>query len=196
MRIKIEVYVMSLSILFILLIIKSIDIPIYFGEDWIFVGWKYLLMHNIPTIISLICLVWAVICRKRFINSLDGCQDIPSRIEKIRNGNYEYITFLTTYIIPLICFDLNNYRDCILLVVLLILLGALFVKTNLCYQNPSLALLGFNLYIADIGYKGSIISDVTILSKRRLKKGDSFYKHNIDDLEIVYCSKINIRNNE
>lgn len=43
MWIKIELYFMSLSLLFFLLIIKSINIPIYIGSNWEFVGWEYLL---------------------------------------------------------------------------------------------------------------------------------------------------------
>lgn len=191
MREKIAVYFMSLSLLFVLFIIKSIEFPIYWGDDWVFVGWKYLFIHNIPTIICAICLICAIICRKRFLNSLKGSQDIPCKIENIKNGNYEYLTFLTTYIIPLICFNLNNSRDCILLVVLLFLLGILFIKTNLYYQNPSLALVGFNIYIADISYKKTTINDTIILSKIKLKKGDHFCKHNIENTEVIYCSQKN-----
>lgn len=97
------------------------------------------------------------------------------------------MTFLTTYIIPLICFDLGSIRDSILLIVLLVLLGVLFIKTNLYYLNPSLALIGFNIYIADIKYKGTTIPETIILSKTKLKKGDKFYKHDLEHTDVVYC---------
>lgn len=184
---KIELYFMSLGLLFFLLIIKSIDIPISFSSDSYFVGWGYLLSHNVPTIVCLACLIGAIICRKRFLHSLKGCQDLPCRIENIKNGNYEYLTFLTTYIIPLICFDLGSVRDCILLLVLLVLLGVLFIKTNLYYLNPSLALIGFNIYIADIKYKNTTIDETIILSKTKLKKYDEFYKHDLENTDVVYC---------
>lgn len=186
---KIELYFMSLGLLFFLLIIKSIDIPISFSTDSYFVGWGYLLIHNIPTIVCIVCLIVAIICRKRFLHSLEGCKDLPCKIVNIKNGNYEYLTFLTTYIIPLICFDLGNIRDCILLVVLLVLLGILFIKTNLYYQNPSLALIGFSIYIADITYKGTTFDEIIILSKAKLKKEDEFYKHDLENTEVIYCSQ-------
>lgn len=189
MWIKIELYFMSLSLLFFLLIIKSINIPIYIGPNWEFVGWEYLLYKNIPTIICLICLLVSMLCKKRFLNSLKGNKDLPCTIEKIKNANYEYLTFLTTYIIPLICFDLGIIRDCLLLFVLLVLLGQLFIKTNLYYQNPSLALMGFNIYTADIGYKKSIISDIIIISRVKIKKGDVIYKHDIENTEVIYCAE-------
>lgn len=187
MKTKIELYFMSLGLLFFLLIIKSIEIPVCFGPDASFVGWRYLLTHNIATIVCTFCLICAIICRKRFLQSLNGCKDLPCEIVNIKNGNYEYLTFLTTYIIPLICFDLGSIRDSILLVVLLVLLGVLFIKTNLYYLNPSLALIGFNIYIADIKYKGTTISETIILSKTKLKKGDKFYKHNLEYTDVVYC---------
>lgn len=186
---KIELYFMSLGLLFCLLIIKSIDIPISFSLDSSFVGWDYLLKNNIPTIVCFVCLIGAIFCRKRFLHSLEGSIDIPSKIVSIKNGNYEYLTFLTTYIIPLICFDLSSVRDCILLLILLVLLGILFIKTNLYYQNPSLALIGFNIYVADVKYKDSILEDVIILSKSKLKKNDEILKHDIEIQEVIYCSK-------
>jgi hypothetical protein len=68
-------------------------------------------------------------------------------------------------------------------------LGALFIKTNLYYQNPSLALLGFNIYAANISYKNTIIYDTIILSKIKLKKGDEFCKYDIENTAVIYCSK-------
>ncbi len=191
MKTKIELYIMSLGLLFFLLIIKAIDIPICFDSNANFVGWRYLYTHNIATIVCTLCLIVSIICRKRFLHSLNGNRDLPCKIETIKNGNYEYLTFLTTYIIPLICFDLGSIRDCILLAVLLVLLGVLFIKTNLYYLNPSLALIGFNIYIADIKYKGSTIQETIILTKTKLRKNDEFFKHDLESTDVIYCQKKN-----
>ena len=91
----------------------------------------------------------------------------------------------------MICFDLGSTRDCILLAVLLVLLGVLFIKTNLYYLNPSLALIGFNIYIADIKYKGSTIQETIILTKTKLRKNDEFYKHDLESTDVIYCQKTN-----
>lgn len=189
MRSKIELYIMSLGLLFLLLIIKTINIPIYLDPNWEFIGWRYLLGHNIPTIVCLSGVIAAVICRKRFLKSLEGCQDLPCTIEKIENINYEYLTFLATYIIPLTCFDLDNIQEWLLLICLLIIIGVLFIKTNLYYQNPSLALMGFNIYVADITYKKGTISNTIIISKSKLQKGSLFYKHDIENTEVIYGVK-------
>ena len=69
---------------------------VYYGRTWeelkTFLNYindnipytKYLFIHNIPTIICAICLICAIICRKRFLNSLKGSQDIPCKIENIK----------------------------------------------------------------------------------------------------------------
>ena len=57
LRMKIELCFISLGVLFLLLVIKTVDIPIYWGPDIAFVGWKYLLINNIFTILFLIIFV-------------------------------------------------------------------------------------------------------------------------------------------
>ncbi len=50
------------------------------------------------------------------------------------------MTFLTTYIIPLVCIDLTKIRYVIVLVVLLVLIGFIFVRMDLYCGNPTLLL--------------------------------------------------------
>lgn len=49
--------------------------------------------------------------------------------------------------------------------------------------------MGFNIYAADIGYKKSIISDIIIISRVKIKKGDVIYKHDIESTEVIYCAE-------
>ena len=186
-KLKIELYFMSLSVLFFFLILKTLDIPIYIGSDMQFVGWKYLLCENIIAIIFICLLIISIIMRKRFQNSLSGNTDISSKILRVKNINYNYLMFFVTYIIPLICFDVSDVREFIILIFLLIVLGILFVKTNVYYQNPTLALMGFNLYEVDMTYKGTEINNVIVIVEGKLYKNDNINKHAIDENEIFYC---------
>lgn len=186
-KLKIELYFMSLSVLFFFLILKTLDIPIYIGPDMQFVGWKYLLCENIIAIIFICLLIISIIMRKRFQNSLSGNTDISSKILRVKNINYNYLMFFVTYIIPLICFDVSDVREFIILIFLLIVLGILFVKTNVYYQNPTLALMGFNLYEVDMTYKGTEINNVIVIVEGKLYKNDNINKHAIDENEIFYC---------
>ena len=99
--------------------------------------------------------------------------------------------FFTTYIIPLICFDVQGTRDCVLLLVLLIVLCTLFLKTNVYYQNPILAFMGLNLYEVDMTYKSESICNVIVIADGKLKENMEISKHNIDGNEVVYCKTNN-----
>ena len=105
---------------------------------------------------------------------LSGCSNknnnISSKILRVKNINYNYLMFFVTYIIPLICFDVSDVREFIILIFLLIVLGILFVKTNVYYQNPTLALMGFNLYEVDMIYKGKEINNVIVIIDGKLNK--------------------------
>jgi hypothetical protein len=84
----------------------------------------------------------------RFDYKIAGSMSIPVTIVSVEDINYEHLTFLTTYIIPLICFNLTSARYLIALGFLLIVIGAIYVKTDKFYANPTLAILGFRLYSA------------------------------------------------
>ena len=104
----------------------------------------------------------------------------------VKNENYEYLTFLTTYIIPLICIDLTKVRYVIVLGVLLVLIGFIFIRMDLYYGNPTLALMGYRLYRAEI--KGCEAPDgIILISRDRLNKASSIKWIPID--EYVWIAK-------
>lgn len=112
--------------------------------------------------------------------------DIPNEILSVKNENYEYLTFLTTYIIPLICIDLTKVRYVIVLGVLLVLIGFIFIRMDLYYGNPTLALMGYRLYRAEI--KGCEAPDgIILISRDRLNKASSIKWIPID--EYVWIAK-------
>lgn len=187
LKMKIELYFMSIGTLFFFLILKTLDIPIYVGSDMQFVGWEYLLSKNITALVFMLLLGISVVMGLRFQNSLSGNTDIASKVLKVKNINYNYLVFFVTYIIPLICFDFSDMRDVIILVGLLVVLGILFIKTNIYYQNPTLALIGFNLYEVDMIYKNKEIHNVIVIASGKLTEGTMINKHDIDKNEIVYC---------
>ena len=77
---------------------------------------------------------------------MQGSLNPVYKICHVENSNYEYLTFLTTYIIPLVCFDFNNVKYIIAFILILIITGIIFVKMDLYISNPTLVLLGYKLY--------------------------------------------------
>ena len=101
-----------------------------------------------------------------------GVSNPPYEISSIKNENYEYLTFLTTYIIPLICINLEKVRYVIVLAILLIIIGFIFIRMDLYYGNPTLALMGYRIYRAEI--QGIDLPEgVVIISKDKLFSNSS-----------------------
>lgn len=136
---KIGLYFLSLWLLFLLIIIITADIPVYWGCDWEFIGFKYLLWNNIVPIICILSLIIGGLSYYDFNYQIQGTPELSFKITKIENIDYEHLTFLTTYIVPLVCFNFDSIRYEIVLAILLVVIGAIYVRTVffLCKSNIS-----------------------------------------------------------
>lgn len=159
---KFELYIISLWLLFVLMIVVKIDIPICFDSGCSYVGSQVLAGRNVLPLISLFFILVAWFCYYRFKYRIRSSVGLPVVASKVEDLNYEHLTFLTTYIVPLICFNLDNTRYVVSLFLLLAVIGQIYVKTDKFYANPTLALLGFRLYKFDVGG----ISKVMITTER------------------------------
>ena len=66
---------------------------------------------------------------------------------------------------------MNNKREIFVMFSVVIIIGCIFVKTDLYYTNPSLVLLGFNIYKVKTNSKGGFQQGVVIV-KGKLKRGE------------------------
>ena len=166
---KLRFYFMSLWLLFVLIFFLTDDIPICFSKEAQFIGVVPLLKRNWLAFISLFLAIlgWVVASFEK--HKWLGVSNPPYEIESIKNENYEYLTFLTTYIIPLICIDLTKIRYVIVLVIILVLIGFIFVRMDLYCGNPTLALMGYRLYRAEVKNVNAP-NGIVLISKDRLTK--------------------------
>lgn len=172
-------YMMSLWLLFVLIFLLTIDIPISFSPDAKFIGFSELFRRNIVALASLICAIISGFLTMNMQYQWKGVTNPPYRIIAIKNENYEYLTFLTTYIIPLICIDLKNPRYVLALVFLLLIMGRIFIKMDFYYGNPTLALMGYRLYRVEIENVDAP-DGVVLITKDRLTNNMSFKWIKID----------------
>lgn len=187
---KIGLYVISIALLFLFILILKVDVPICFGEECKFIGVSELVKKNVIPIICLVCLFWAFIEYKKFRFDLQGSTNIPFKIKKIEGVNYEHLTFLATYVIPLISFNFDSERYLIVLGVLLVVMGVIYVKTDLFYANPSLALFGFHIYKVDGSFKNNEERDgIILISLSKLSNNNNVSYIKIDD-RIYYAEKV------
>jgi len=188
-RRKVDLYILSLGLLFVFLIIITFDFPDNDFKINDCSAWYAFLTSNIISIISLIFLTYCFYAYKKFDFDLKGATDIPFEITKIESIDYEHLTFLATYVVPLISFDFGSGRQMIVLALLLIVMGVIYIKTDLFYANPSLALLGFHIYRADGDFKNGNRDGVILISRERLVEAQKVSYIKLDD-RIYYVKGI------
>lgn len=185
---KIELYIVSLWLLFLLIIIITVDVPLCFAQDCRFIGIAQILRMNFIPSVSIILLVLGFFFYWRFKYKIRGSKEIPFTVIKLENINFEHLTFLTTYIIPLICFDLSDTKYAFVLFVLLVLIGAIYVKTDMFYANPTLALLGYHIYKVDGNFRSGTKENIILIAREQLAVGSKLHYRRLD--ERIYYVKV------
>lgn len=188
MKRKIGLFFLSLWLFFILTIIITVHIPITFSENWKFIGWFELLTNNVIPILCVIGIFIGIYSYFDFKYVLKNATNMPFTISKIENINYEHLTFLTTYIVPLVCFNFIEVRYQIVLLVLLVVICIIYVKTDLFYANPTLALLGFKIYKIEGSFEDGTREGIILISKQSLSKNIRCDYIKLDDR--IYYAKI------
>jgi hypothetical protein len=188
-RRKVDLYLLSLALLFIFFIIITIHIPNCFGSKCADVDLSQLLADNFVSFISCLLLIYCLFAYHRFKFDLQGATEIPFEITKISGINYEHLTFLATYVVPLISFDFGSFRQMIVLGLLLIVMGIIYIKTDLFYANPSLALLGYHIYQANGNFKQGNKDNIILIARVRLSVGEKVEYIQLDD-RIYYVKKV------
>lgn len=187
---KIGLFFLSLWLLFMLIIIITVKIPICLSKDCHFVGISYLLANNIIPILCLLALFIGVIAYFDFKHKMKGTLELSFKITEVENVDYEHLTFLTTYIIPLVCFQFDNLRYVIVFIIILFVIGSIYIRTDLFYANPTLAILKFRIYRVTGEFRnGELRQNKILITKDILMKDDRVKYLKLDD-RIYYASKI------
>lgn len=166
---KIGLFFLSLWLFFILTIIITADIPTCFSEHCEFMGFGNLLSNNVIPLICVFCLLIGTYSYFDFSFKLKDATQIPFKISKIENIDYEHLTFLTTYIVPLVCFNFVDTRYQLVLIILLVVIGVIYIRTDLFYANPTLALLNYRIYRVDGEFKDGIRENIVLISRKTLE---------------------------
>lgn len=167
---KLSLYLISLWILLFMLIVLKLDITnikLGIGKE----QWFQIIKENMVSCVSLVLMALGGIGYIFFLDALKNAKNLPVQIEECKSVNYENLSFLATYIIPLVCFPMETEREIFVLFAVIIIIGCIFVKTNLFYTNPSLVLLGFNIYLVSDTTK-KIHEDILIV-RGTIKKSDT-----------------------
>lgn len=189
---KTALYILSLWLLFLSLLIMSYDKVLihnmwdyFFTENFTFPA-SSLRVRNIVFILSLFFIIIGTIILSLLANSFGSGWSVACTVSDISNENHEHLEFLTTYIMPLVFTDVDSKRTVLNLGLMIFVIGAIYVKTNRFYSNPSLAILGFRIYKANIHDRG--VKKCTVICRSVLKNSDNIKYIKIDNE--TYLAKI------
>ena len=185
---KLCLYLISLWILLFMLIVLKADMS-EIGCNMTWIVWKSVLVKNIVPCICIILILLGGIGYIIFRDMLKNAKDLPVKIEQCESINYENLSFLATYIIPMVCFPMETGREIFVLFAVIIIIGCIFVKTNLYYTNPSLVLMGFNIYNITCQSNGGFGQGIVIVHGK-LKKDDTIKYLSLSD-NIYFARRYN-----
>ena len=184
---KLSLYLISLWILLFMLIILKTDVK---NIKCIMTKnlFKQMIVNNIVPLICLVLIFLGIIGYIFFLDSLNNAKELPVEIEKCESVNYENLSFLATYIIPLVCFPMQTGREIFVMFSVIVIIGCIFVKTNLYYTNPSLVLLGFNVYKVTCK-SGNAFETGIVIIKGKLNAKDSIKYMSLSD-DVYFARRI------
>lgn len=168
-----------------LAVVASLDI---FSKEFQLHNWGE--MMNIGNIVTLFCIMLIILAccfhiefNYKSQNAYDG---LPFSITSVENVNSDFISFFMT-LLAVIAFDLTSIRGAILFVMVLVLFGCLFMKTELFYSNPCFAILNYHIY--RVSSKDNAIPEKSIVICRdKLNDGDYINKIKLSE-HVFYCKK-------
>ena len=176
---KLSLYCISLWILMFMLIVLKMDVSMM-GEKSGLKALKEFLCTNMFSWVCVCIILVGLMGYAYFIDYLKNAKRLPVEIEECESVNYENLSFLATYVIPLVCFPMETDREIFVLFAVIIIIGCIFVKTNLYYTNPSLVLMGFNVYSVKCK-NGDAFKNGIVIVKGKLKVNDTIKYMSLSD---------------
>jgi hypothetical protein len=180
--IKSGMYLLSLWLLFVLIFVNKVSIDICL--DCSFADGAKLLEIAKANYLPIACIVMLLLSAGfyfSFAHLIRGAKDGPYKVAEIEDKNAEHLVFLATYVIPLVGFGLESVRQIINLSITLTLLGAIYIRTNLFYANPTLSLLGFKIFVVKLERQGVAVPQPCVLiSREEIELNDSINVMQLD----------------
>lgn len=146
---KHQLFTISTILIWIILLVKEVEIPCYFGKDWVFVDPISLIsIHNLIGLVSFVMIIVGLINARRLMHRTKGTPtSLNVKIEGVSDRSQDYINSLSSIItiFSVACLDFNGIRGVILLAVVLFVIYVCTINSNWYYCNPIFALMNFHI---------------------------------------------------
>lgn len=181
---KFRLFALSAIPMWAVLLVKTVDIPIYFGRDYQWVKFSTLIsIENTVALLATVMLLLCLIFHLQLNAILKGRPiDNPDSITMIEPINQDYFSFLASIVtlFSVILLDYKSYSDLFILAIIITTLYICFIQTNVYYSSPYFALRSFNIAKVNVG-GNSIPNQSVILYRGDLKVGDYVSAHKVAD---------------
>lgn len=104
-----------------------------------------------------------------FLKYASRLQGVPIKVIAVKSRDGDVMSYIVTYILPFLAIKLNDPMDTVSLGLLLIVVGVLYVNSNLIHTNPVLSLMHYHLFEIEDGDK----KNTTLICKRIYVRVDS-----------------------
>lgn len=180
---KVGFYLLSMEFFLVIVMILGTSIPVYFGSDWVFMGWDVVFSKGVVIpVISIIFILLSVFFCLWLYKWNKGSRIGVVTDTKFENVSSNVMSFVASYFFPLVSFNLGTtWRHIVVLALLFVIIGIIYVKADIYYCNPTLLLLGFRTYKVHGKFGENIEFKKTIIVWGHMKDGDKFKYIPIDD---------------
>jgi len=184
---KILLYNLSLLPLYIIYIIKTINIYLLCDLDislkWYEIILDFILLMYKPLIFIILSIVGiSTIVYFKYQTNIDN--GLGSKIKFFERINYEHLTFLATFILPVFAIGLETINDMIVLFFILFFMGIVYIKSGMYYLNPIFLMFGWYLYKIKMDDK-----ELVALSTFKLDNNSNFIEKKIDE-NFIFIQKV------
>ncbi|MBM6833877.1 hypothetical protein [Megamonas hypermegale] len=150
-------FISSYFPLYIFLLI--LQYKVYKDIDFVF---TFENIYMVVFVISMIFFILLSFLSMYLLKKSSGSEKIT--IKKINRTDDNIISYIFTYILPIISFSLDDFPSALVNFLIFILVGFIYIKMDLMYLNPLWTLQGYISYEMEDKY---IITDIPINTLRR-----------------------------
>ena len=176
-------YLQSMIIFLLIVMVLGTSFPMYIGPNMEFAGVEVL--YSKGFVIPVICaclLILSCIFSLWLKNRKKGTRMGPVTISTIENKNAEIMSYVASYFFPLVSFSLaTTWRHVVVLAILFVVLGFIYIQSDVYYRNPTLLLMGYRSYHVSGTYNKPGDTEMTIITRDELASKDKYVYVPIDN---------------
>ena len=130
---KVGFYLLSIEFFLVIVMILGTSIPVYFGSDWVFMGWDVVFSKGVVIpVISIIFILLSVFFCLWLYKWNKGSRIGVVTDTKFENVSSNVMSFVASYFFPLVSFNLGTtWRHIVVLALLFVIIGIIYVKADI-----------------------------------------------------------------